>query len=313
MAIVSNAGSAASLAADACADLGLTVHRPRGLTRRRLRALVPAGGTVTGPVDTTATVSGEGYRKCLELLAADEEVNAIIALALPTGATGDLVAAIQDADVGIPVTAVVLDQPESVRRLARAHGGQVPAYNYPEAAAAALARAAGYGSWRAEPRGHVPDLADVRADDARALVRVFLRQVPDGGWLAPAQAGDLLHCYGVPLPVGDDAATPAGIGVSVRLADGHVFGHVVVLGLDGPEADHAARLTPLTDTDADNLIRSARLAPLLLGRAAADLGALRDLRTSLSARPPDRRLCAGSADVSCLSARAPRTVWQKRL
>jgi acyl-CoA synthetase (NDP forming) len=212
VAIVSNAGSAASLAADACADLGLTVHRPRGLTRRRLRALVPAGGTVTGPVDTTATVSGEGYRKCLELLAADEEVNAIIALALPTGATGDLVAAIQDADVGIPVTAVVLDQPESVRRLARAHGGQVPAYNYPEAAAAALARAAGYGSWRAEPRGHVPDLADVRADDARALVRVFLRQVPDGGWLAPAQAGACCTATGCRCPSATTPLRPPGSG-----------------------------------------------------------------------------------------------------
>ena len=36
------------LAADACTDLGLSVHHPAGLTRRRLRSLVPAG-TVTGP------------------------------------------------------------------------------------------------------------------------------------------------------------------------------------------------------------------------------------------------------------------------
>ena len=277
VAIVSNVGGAAALAAEACAGLGLTVHRPHGLTRRRLRALLPDSGTVTGPVDTTATVSGEGYRKCLDLLAADEEVNAIIALVLPTGATGDLVAAIQDADVGIPVTAVVLDQPESVRLLAGAHGGQVPAYNYPEAAAAALARAAGYGTWRAEPRGHVPDFAGLKVEDARALVRGFLRQVPDGGWLAPAQSADLLHCYGVPLPAGDDAVTPAGIEVSVRLADDGMFGNLVVLGLGGPKGDHAARLTPLTDTDAESLIHSVRLAPLLLGQAAVDVSALRDL------------------------------------
>src|SRR5689334_6283952 len=36
VAIVSNVGDAGRLAADACATLGLTVHRPRGLTRRRL-------------------------------------------------------------------------------------------------------------------------------------------------------------------------------------------------------------------------------------------------------------------------------------
>ncbi len=312
VAIVSNVGGAASLAADACADLGLTVHRPHGLTRRRLRALVPAGGTITGPVDMTATVSGEGYRRCLDLLAADEEVNAIIALVLPTGATGDLVAAIQDADVGIPVTAVVLDQPESVRLLARAHDGQVPAYNYPEAAAAALARAAGYGTWRAEPRGHVPDFAGIKAEDARALVRGFLRQVPDGGWLAPPQAAELLHCYGVPLPVDEDAVTPAGIEVSVRLADDHMFGNLVVFGLDGPRADHAARLTPLTDTDAESLIRSVRLAPLLLGQAAVDLSALRDLLLRVSRLSDDlpevtaidlARVIAGPSGTTVASAR----------
>ena len=96
VAIVSNVGSAGLLAADACTDLGLSVHHPAGLTRRRLRSLVPAG-TVIGPVDTTAPVSAADFRQCLELLAADEDVHAIVAIVLPTGATGDLEAAIQAA------------------------------------------------------------------------------------------------------------------------------------------------------------------------------------------------------------------------
>ena len=118
VAIVSNVGGAGVLAADACTDLGLTVHRPHGLTSRRLRALVPDTGAVGGPVDTTAAIPAGNFRQCLELLAADDEVDAIIALVLPTAATGDLVTAIQQADVGVPMAAVVLDQPESVRLLA---------------------------------------------------------------------------------------------------------------------------------------------------------------------------------------------------
>jgi acyl-CoA synthetase (NDP forming) len=50
-------------------------------------------------------------------------------------------------------------------------------------------------------------------------------------------------------------------------------------------ADRSARLTPLTDSDADQLIRSVRSAPLLSGqdgRPAADLGALRDLLLRVS-------------------------------
>ena len=265
VAIVSNVGSAGLLAADACADLGLSVHHPAGLTRRRLRTLVPAG-TVTGPVDTTAPVSGEDFRRCLELLAADEDVHAIVAIVLPTGATGDLVAAIQAAArhevmSGVPLAAVVLTQPESVRLLR----GQVPAYGSPEAAVAALARAAGYGAWRAEPRGHVPVFPDVRTADARALVREVLRHAPDGAWLTPGQAPGLLRCYGIPLA---DLAPP-GPEVTVRLAGDPVFGALVTFG-DG------ARLVPLTDLDADKLIRSHRLRP------EADVAALRDLLLRVS-------------------------------
>ena len=56
IAIVSNVGSAGVLAVDACTDLGLTVHRPHGLTSRRLRTLVPGTGATGGPVDTTAPI-----------------------------------------------------------------------------------------------------------------------------------------------------------------------------------------------------------------------------------------------------------------
>ena len=73
VAIVSNVSGAGLLAASACTELGLTVHQPHGLTRRRLRTLLP-GGTVTGPVDTTAAISAEAFRRTLELLAADVRV-----------------------------------------------------------------------------------------------------------------------------------------------------------------------------------------------------------------------------------------------
>jgi len=348
VAIVSNAGGAGVLAADACAELGLTVHQPRGLTRRRLRTLLP-GGTVTGPVDTTAAVSAGDFRRCLEVLAADDGVDAMIALVLPTGATGDLITAIQDADIGVPLAAVTLDQAETVRLMPRsAGGGQIPVYEVPEAAAAALAHAARYGAWRTEPRGQVPSFPDVRAADARALVTGFLHREPGGGWLPPDKTADLLHCYGIwlvdaePAESEDEAVKAAGAvsgpavlkaevpglvpgtdvgavevdlhtaaevraayrrlterfgrrlsrvlvqpmvtgGTEVRIGvtDDRVFGPLVVFG----PGDHAARLTPLTDTDADTLIRSVRAAPLLLGQRgvpATDLDTLRELLLRVS-------------------------------
>jgi acyl-CoA synthetase (NDP forming)/GNAT superfamily N-acetyltransferase len=347
VAIVSNVGGAGVLAADACTDLGLAVHHPRGQLKRQLHALVPAGGAVTGPVDTTATVSRDDFRQVLELITADEDVDAMIALVLPTGATGDLVAAIQDADVRVPLAAVVLDQAEVVRLL-DAKNGKIPAYGYPEAAAGALARAARYGEWRSAPHTAIPAFGDVDAAEARALIRGFLAQAPDGGWLPPADVTALLRLYGIPLVATtearseDDAvaaATAAGYPVVLkadvpglvhktdagavlldlraegdvragyrRLAeqfglrltgvlvepmitggteviigvrDDQMFGPLVVFGLGGVAtevlADHAARLAPLTETDANTLINSIRSAPLLHGHRgapAADIPAL---------------------------------------
>ena len=167
VAIVSNVGGAGVLAADACTDLGLSVHHPAGLTRRRLRTLVP-GCTVTGPVDTTAPVSGEDFRQCLELLAADDEVHALVAIVQPTGATGDLVAAIQAAAShvvmsGVPLVAVVLNQPESVRLLPCPEGpgafGPGPCLRFPRG------RGGGAG-----PRGRLRRLAR-RTPRSRAGLR----------------------------------------------------------------------------------------------------------------------------------------------
>ena len=286
VAIVSNVGGAGVLAADACTDLGLAVHHPRGQVKRQLTALVPDGGAVTGPVDTTATVSRDDFRQVLEIIAADEDVDAMIALVLPTGATGDLVAALQDADLRVPLAAVVLGQSEAVRLL-DAKNGKIPAYGYPEAAAGALARAARYGEWRSAPHTLIPGFGDVDVAEARALIREFLAKEPAGGWLPPAGVTALLRLYGIPLVPAtearteDDAAT-GGTEVTIGVQDDQMFGPLVVFGLGGAAtgvmAGHAARLAPLTAADADTLINSIRSAPLLHGPRAQ----LRDMLMRVS-------------------------------
>jgi acyl-CoA synthetase (NDP forming)/GNAT superfamily N-acetyltransferase len=281
VAIVSNVGGAGVLAADACTDLGLTVHHPHGATRQLLSDLIPDGGSVSGPVDTVATVSADDFRQALEVLAADEEVHAIIALALRTGATGDLLSAIEDAEVGVPLAAVVLNQPEAVRTL-DTRRGKVPAYAYPEAAARALARAARYAEWRAAPRQALTAFTDVDAERGRGLVHGFLAAQPEGGWLPQAEAAALLGYYGMSVaPAGQAGAGDDAVGIGVT--DDQMFGPLVVLGPAGPATDpttgRAARLAPLTSADADTLINSLRsaLPPRGLRSAAADGGAaLRD-------------------------------------
>jgi len=82
--------------------------------------------------------------------------------------------------------------------------------------------------------------------------------------------------------------------VMISVLQEEVAGPLVLFGAGGAAADaladRAARLAPLTDADADGLIRSIRAAPLLLGRRGApgaDLAALRDLLLRVSRMTDD--------------------------
>jgi hypothetical protein len=70
-----------------------------------------------------------------------------------------------------------------------------------------------------------------------------------------------------------------GVEVTISVLEEQMFGPLVLFGAAGAAdvlADRAARLAPLTDADADELIRSGRAAPLLLDRRGAP-GADRDV------------------------------------
>jgi acyl-CoA synthetase (NDP forming)/RimJ/RimL family protein N-acetyltransferase len=303
VAIVSNAGAAGVLAADACAEAGLTVASLTTETQQRLAALLPSGSAVPGPVDTTATVTAANFRACLEIAAADPGVDAVLAIGVPT-AVADPAGAIVTAAVHKPLAAALLDRAESVclleAGLAGRNGGDVagrriPAYGFPESAARALAHAAGYREWRDREHGRVPAFADLEPGRARAAVAAFLAACPEGGWLGGEATREVLASYGIQLAAGSTGAAPeaaSGIEVQVRVVQEPVFGPVVMFGLAGVATellgDHAARLAPLTDVDASQLIRGLRAAPALLGQAGvpavdtAELGELL-IRTSVLA------------------------------
>ena len=85
-----------------------------------------------------------------------------------------------------------------------------------------------------------------------------------------------------------------GVEVMISMLHEQVAGPLVLFGVGGAAgdalADRAARLAPLTDADADDLIRSVRAAPRLLGRRgvpAADLAALRDMLLRVSRMADD--------------------------
>ncbi|MER7182228.1 acetate--CoA ligase family protein, partial [Streptomyces hyaluromycini] len=232
VAIVTNAGGAGVLAADACAEAGLALPPFTPTMIDELLAVLPDGAAIGNPIDATAAVTEEQLTDCVDALMEYPGIDAVLVALVPTAlatATGDnLVRALTGAPGrrSKPVLAVRLEQDLPVRLLPAAdEGGTVPAYAEPQAAARALAHAADRAAWLARPAGTVPALDDVDAERAHALADAHLAAHPDGGWLDPRTCADLLACYGIPqIPwawaeTEDDAVRAAG---RLQGADGRV-------------------------------------------------------------------------------------------
>jgi acyl-CoA synthetase (NDP forming)/L-amino acid N-acyltransferase YncA len=258
--IVTNAGGPGSLCADACEAAGLEVAE---------LSVAPA----------------ERYRRAVEALLASGEVDAAIVvfvpppLGEPAEVAGAIRAAVDAAGQTIPVLAVFMSAAGSPPEL-RAGGSAIPSYAFPEDAARALGRAAEYGSWRERPEGQVPDLPDARRDEAAALLAAALAELPAPAWLPPDQVAALLGCYGIAMA----PAEAGGVELVVGVVHDPSFGPVVACGAGGVAAellnDVAVRLTPLTDRDAAEMVRSLASFPLLdgyRGAPRADVAALEDL------------------------------------
>ena len=298
--VISNAGGAGVLAADACVEAGLAVATLSHAAQARLAAILPANAALGGPVDTTASVSAETFGAVLAEVGGDTGVDAVIALVVPTAA-GDLVPALSAARLPVPLAAVMLDQPEAVQLLPSPGDGLgdpgdgpegpaclgVPAYAYPESAARALSRAARYGSWRSRQAGTVPEIQGIDVAGARALIASFLDRVPGGGWLPAGEADRLLRCYGLPivasrLAVTADQAAAAAVDLGGRVAlKAEACGLVhkseaggVLLDLDGP-AGARAGFTTLAGRFADNF-SGALVQPMITGGIELMIGVVQE-------------------------------------
>jgi len=287
VAIVTNAGGAGVLAADACAEAGLSLPVPTPKLIDALLAVLPDGAAVGNPVDATAAVTEEQLTDCVDRIMEHSGVDAVLVALVPTAvaeATGDdLVRALTHPQSRMnptggtpvparrtkPIAAVRLEQAMPVELLP-ADGGTVPSYAEPQAAARALAHAARRAAWLARPAGTVPDLHGVETARAHTVVETYLDAHPDGGWLDPRACAELLDCYGIPqLPwawaeTEDDAVLAAD---RLRGADGRVVMKGHWPGLLHKSAEHAVHL----DLRGDSQVRAAfrdletRFAGLLTG------------------------------------------------
>lgn len=308
VAVVGNAGGPAMLATDACEGAGLEVPALSGLTRSALESQLAGRASTFNPVELSMGASPDDYETTLRCLLADPDIDAVIALFIPALVSGDdsgppraaaaVAAAISRAAAqnGAAQPKPVLANFLALRGVPQVLGQgirPVPSYAFPEAAALALARMAGYAEWRKQPVGCIVEPSGIDIAAAHLLVSTALAEAESqagqdqAGLVLDAQTSQaLLGYYGISLdaPDPDQPRDPGGVETVVGVTQDPSFGPIVSFGLGGPAhellTDPRNQVLPMTDTDVDRLINSVRGAELLSGyqgAPAVSVAALKDL------------------------------------
>ena len=254
VAILTNAGGPAIMAADACESNGLSLPSLESKTVKALRGFLAPEASVKNPVDMIASADAASYEQALRLLLADKNVDAVIVIFVPPLVTGaqEVARSILAAGAGSkkPILSCFMGShgvPESLRSL---NEGHIPSYAFPEAAARTLARAVHYGVWRGTPAGKVPTLSGINAARGRAVIDRALSTAPSTGvtaagapgagaagsgegWLPPEELAELMAAYGIRSAGARSAANRGEAAVVAKNV-----GFPVVLKVKSPDVIH---------------------------------------------------------------------------
>ncbi|HXY72267.1 MAG TPA: GNAT family N-acetyltransferase [Actinomycetota bacterium] len=225
VAIVTNAGGAGILCADACEGSGLEVPPLPDELRKELASFLSPQAAVGNPVDMIASATAEQFGRAIEAIARARVADALIVIFVPPLVTRpedvarEIRRAAERVEGALPLLVVFVSSAGPPPELREGGGPALATYGFPEDAARALTRAVRWTQWRARPAGAVPDL-DVRGAEAAALVA---RELSDGrGWLGPQAVARLLDCYGIPLPPARVVSTPEEAGAAAEELGGAV-------------------------------------------------------------------------------------------
>lgn len=282
IAILTNAGGPAILAADACAQAGLTVAALSPDTTQALRTFLPPQASVGDPVDMIATAAPTDYARALPLLLDDPGVDAVIVMCVRVfgtdvpGVARALAVAAHNRDK--PIVATFLGA-EGVSALA----APVPCYQFPEAAVAALGQAVRYAAWRAQPEDPPAEMHPIDRRRAGAIVEHGRRDA--SGWLAPDDVAALLEACGIPVAgtrvVGsreDAVAAARDIGYPVAVKG---FGPTLLHKTESRAVhcdlrDEAAMLRAFATLDARPDVDRIVVQPMVSGGMEMFVGCVRD-------------------------------------
>ena len=198
VAIVTNSGGPGIMATDAVCGHGMQMAQISDETKAKLREFLPTAASVKNPVDMIASAPLDHYRRTVETVLADPEVDMVMVIYLPFLGLKDIDVAqalmeIRAAHPEKPIVGVFMTTSEFFSKLSEMKV-TVPFYMYSEEAADAMKRLTDQRLWMARPEGEFPELPE----DTNRVMQIFRTAANDGRReLTTRESLDVLDAAGV--------------------------------------------------------------------------------------------------------------------
>ncbi len=297
LAVVSNGGGPAVLAADLAADTGISLASLSDATQARLHELMPRASLLGNPVDTLFDVHSDAFVEALSLCMEDDAVDGVLAVVAPntfvdpTRLAQSCIERFKDAPK--PLLACWTGETQVAEARRAFAQARMPTFRTPENAVLAYAFMVDWVRNQALLQETPPALSSYLAPDfeqARHIVQGAL----DLGRrkLSQRESQTLLRCFHIPVAAADadeSARRAQARDLRITLTRDRAFGPVIGLSEGGLAAQiYAARaiaLPPLNARLADKMLDTpymARLIGPLPQRPAIARAPLRDALLRIS-------------------------------
>ena len=198
VAIVTNSGGPGIMATDAVCEYGMQMAQLSEKTKETLRGFLPAAASVKNPVDMIASAPIDHYKKTLETVIADDNVDMVVVIYLPFLGLKDIdvakaVMEIKAAHPQKPIVGVFMTTSSFFAQLSDM-SVNVPFFMYAEQAVDGLNRLNQQRLWMQKPEGITP-CYEVDHTTTRAVMKAALAEGRDQ--LTTRESMDVLQAYGV--------------------------------------------------------------------------------------------------------------------
>jgi acetyltransferase len=209
VAVITNAGGAGIMAADAVEQVGLTFAKLSEETARKLAAGVPATANINNPVDVLGDALADRYRLALDAVLDDPNVDAVLVLLTPQAmtectATAEAIVEVVSRKPGKPVLASFLGAAKVRDAIKVLRTGKIPQYDSPESAVATIKAMNDYVRWRSRPK-RVVKLFPVNRRKVEQIIDRHLRR--GAREIGEMESKEILEAYGFVTPKGAIATT----------------------------------------------------------------------------------------------------------